>query len=537
MNKDVIYIDVEDDITGIISKIKASNEKIIALVPPKRTGVLQSAVNLRLLARAAKTNDKRVVLISSNASLVSLAAAAAIPVAKNLQSKPELVEPSSLDSDDSVDVIDGNEVPIGEHAKMAPGADPDGIDEAAETMDDIPSTPPPRSSRATKPSKKSRAKVPNFSSFRKKLFFGITGGIALIAFLVWAIFFAPHATIVIAAKTTSSSVNTDVVVGDKLKTDAKKGTLKAVLASQSEDISQDFTATGSKNVGNKATGTVQFSTNSITALGTTIPAGTKLVSGGLAYITQSDVTITISNYNNAPTTVEAAEVGAKYNAASGSMSGAPNNIDATLVDPTSGGTDKIVKVVKESDVQKAKQSLVDQNTDDIINQLKGKFEGDVVVLEDTFMTDYANVTSNPAVGVEAAGGNATLTGKVTYKMYAVARSEIDEFLKATLTDTLDNKDEQRIYDTGAADAQFQDVVKKTDGGEATLIATGQVGPKIDEKEVKENAKGKKFGDIQADIQSIQGVDSVDIKFFPFWVSTVPDDSKKVTVQFKLDESN
>ena len=52
MNKDVIYIDVEDDITTIISKIKASKERIIALVPPRRIGVLQSAVNIRLLARA-----------------------------------------------------------------------------------------------------------------------------------------------------------------------------------------------------------------------------------------------------------------------------------------------------------------------------------------------------------------------------------------------------------------------------------------------------------------------------------------------------
>lgn len=49
MNKDVLYIDVEDDITTIIGKVKASKSKIIALVPPKRVGVLQSAVNLRLL--------------------------------------------------------------------------------------------------------------------------------------------------------------------------------------------------------------------------------------------------------------------------------------------------------------------------------------------------------------------------------------------------------------------------------------------------------------------------------------------------------
>lgn len=92
MNKDVIYIDVEDDITAIISKVKSSKEKIVALVPPKRVGVLQSAVNLRLLQRTATQSDKRIVLITNNQALAALSAAASIPVAKNLQSKPELAE-------------------------------------------------------------------------------------------------------------------------------------------------------------------------------------------------------------------------------------------------------------------------------------------------------------------------------------------------------------------------------------------------------------------------------------------------------------
>ena len=38
MNKDVIYIEPEDDITDIILKIENSKEKIVALVPPKKAG-------------------------------------------------------------------------------------------------------------------------------------------------------------------------------------------------------------------------------------------------------------------------------------------------------------------------------------------------------------------------------------------------------------------------------------------------------------------------------------------------------------------
>jgi len=87
MNKDIIYIDTEDDITAIIGKIKSSKEKVVALVPPKRTGVLQSAVNLRLLSRMAKNSDKLLVLITNNKALIALSASAKIPFAKNLQSR------------------------------------------------------------------------------------------------------------------------------------------------------------------------------------------------------------------------------------------------------------------------------------------------------------------------------------------------------------------------------------------------------------------------------------------------------------------
>ena len=49
MNKDVIYIEPEDDITDIILKIENSKEKIVALVPPKKTNVLRSIVNVKLI--------------------------------------------------------------------------------------------------------------------------------------------------------------------------------------------------------------------------------------------------------------------------------------------------------------------------------------------------------------------------------------------------------------------------------------------------------------------------------------------------------
>lgn len=51
--KDTIYIDVDDEITGIIDKVVSSKHKIVALVLPKRAAVLQSIVNMKLLKRVA----------------------------------------------------------------------------------------------------------------------------------------------------------------------------------------------------------------------------------------------------------------------------------------------------------------------------------------------------------------------------------------------------------------------------------------------------------------------------------------------------
>ena len=536
MNKDVIYIDVEDDITAIISKVKSSKEKIVALVPPKRIGVLQSAVNLRLLARAADQGDKRLVIITNNHALTSLAASAHLPVAKNLQSKPEIAEIAALDIDDGDDVIDGNELPVGDHATQSEDYAVDAV-AATSAVSAAKLAEPPKSGEAVKPGRaKSGAKVPNFNSFRKKLILGIVAGVLLIAFLVWAIFFAPRATIVVAAKTSDSSVNAKVTTGDKVTTDLAKNSIKAVKTVKSEKKTVDFAATGTKNVGEKAKGTVKFSTNNISNLGTSIPAGTSLTSSsGVTFLTDSTVTITISNYQNAQTMVTAAEQGAKYNAATGQVSGAPSGISASLTEATSGGTDKVVKVVTAEDVQKAKESLVEGESKDIEAQLKSQLKN-AKVIQGSYRVDYNDVKATPDIGAESESGNAVLAATVVYALYGLNEGELGKFLDAYLKKQMSSSEDQRVYENGSSKVEFQDVTNTPDGAEVTVIATAKIGPQLDEAEIKQQSLGRKGGEIQETLQAIQGIQDVEVKYFPFWVGSVPNDETKVNVQFKVDDS-
>lgn len=547
MNKDVIYIDVEDDITAIIGKVKDSKEKIVALVPPKRIGLLQSAVNLRLLGRTAENGKKRLVLITNNHALMALAASAKIPVAKNLQSKPELPEIAALDIDDGEDIIDGSQLPIGEHAKMATGnEETTATDAAAEEIIAAPVGAVSLSKTKADKKGKNKNKVPNFNKFRKRLVFIIIGIVLLIGFLVWAIFFAPRATVVITARTTPTNVNQTVKLGDQATTDFTAGTIKSVTQQKDDPKTISFKATGEENRGKIASGSVNLSAKKCGgnpfSVPSDVPAGTVVGAGSSNYTTQEATSFSGSSASdgcfiyssNSPTAITASKKGEDGNVSNGSftVSGRP---DISGTGSASGGTDDIVKIVTAGDVQAAKKELADSVDSSVKDELTKAFPADVIIITDSFKTAISNVDATPAIGDESSG-DAKLTATIAYSMTGVAKSDLDDYLKAAIQSTLDDQATQRVYDSGREKVKFSDFSKKSDEASVTVATTGQLGPKIDDNEIKDKVKGKQFGAIQSDLEAINGVDSAETKFFPFWVNTVPDDVDKITIEFKLDES-
>ena len=541
MNKDVIHIDTEDDITSIIGKIKSSKERIIALVPPRRIGVLQSAVNIRLLARAAKSADKRVVIITSDNVLAGLAATADIPVAKTLQSKPEIAEIPALKVDDN-DVIDGGQLPVGDMADSTHKKPKDnkGASEA-NTPDAANKNKSPGNSVK---SNKKKPKIPDFNVFRKK--FALIGGgvLLLIIFLVWATWFAPHATVIITAKTKGVKVSETVKLTTDDTVSAKNDSIKVQKRELQKEISVEFAATGKKNVGEKATGSVRFSNSSKNSV--TIAAGTILKNNDLSYVLSSSVIVPAATLSwdcsdrtcsgTATASVRAAEGGSQYNAASGSMSISVDGIKASLMSPTSGGTDKTATVVTASDVASAKSKLNEQKDNSLKNQLATSFGSSAKVITDSYSENRSDPVPSVAVDNEASG-SVLLKSTITASMLAADKSDIKSFIDAKIReDDIGDKKSQKIYDSGVDKAEFSQFTDR--GGIQSLVVTanGKIGPEINESKVKEQAKGRTYGDVQSSIESIEGVEDVDVKFSPFWVRSVPNDIKKINIEFKLKDA-
>lgn len=560
MNKDVIYIDVDDDVTAIIGKIKQAKEKIVALVPPKRVGSLQSAVNLRLLERMAKADKKQLVLITNNQALVALAANAQIPVAKNLQSKPEVAEIPAIIVDDGDDIIDGSELPVGDHARAtAVAAKPsrsdaiDEIDVSDLSVDDEPVAASAVGAAAVasarkKPVKKG-PKIPNFDSFRKKLVFIILGAVGLIALLVWMFVFAPAAKVIITASTEPQPVSATVKLGGTAATDYKAGVVSSTSQQDKRDESISFDATGTGTVGEKATGSVVFR-NCEAATPITIAAGTTISSGGNSYVTQSAVSVPGGSGGfsgcsapgvSSPVAITAGDVGADYNVPSGttfSVAGHPNSSNvymrAAASTDISGGSSRQVKVVSADDIDRARGQLLGQSTDDQKKALKAKFTNGEVIIDSSFTVDRGTPVSTPALGQEAPDGKAKLTIPTTYTIQAVAKAELDTYLKASIGSKIDANN-QKIFSTGIDGATLSDFQKAQDGSmTAKVNATGRIGPQIKESQIKDLVKGKRYGEVQQTLEAQNGIKSVDVQFSYFWVRTVPNNTSKITIEFKVE---
>src|SRR6266568_4360368 len=100
-SKDTIYVDIDDEITAVIDKVRSSPGRVVALVLPKRATVFQSVVNMKLLKRSAQTAKKNIVLVTTETGLLPLAGAVGLHVAATPQSRPEIpsVGPSGSDGE------------------------------------------------------------------------------------------------------------------------------------------------------------------------------------------------------------------------------------------------------------------------------------------------------------------------------------------------------------------------------------------------------------------------------------------------------
>jgi len=569
--KDTVYVDVDDEITHVIDKVKNSPHKIVALVLPKRATVLQSIVNMKLLKRGAEQGHKSIVLITSEAGLMPLAGVVGLHVAKTLQSKP--VIPPIPDRGGDVSEIGEDELdkhaPIGAlaagaaagaavggaaggYAAMAGDDDVIELDNVNTDVGDA-ATPPTKQGRFSKRSgkpngKNKRIKVPNFDRFRVLLIAGIAALILLIVGWYYAAVISPHATVVI--KTDSAAITTTVpfTVSVATKTvDINGKILPAEYKEVKKTDTQKVTATGQKDNGTKATGTMTVYNCANDNNDVTLPAGTTFTNSGYSFVTGDSVTVPASDFNSpasggackknksAGIAVTAAAAGDKFNLNSGrsyttSFSSTVTGTGSAMT----GGTSQIITVVQQSDIDGAKSAMKGRLDDQAKTDLKGQLDADgYFPLQDTFTVSDPAVTSSSQVGDQAA--DVTVTAITTYGMLGVKQADLSTLVKKSVDGQID-KSKQVILDDGVVNASFVLVTRKdSNNATMTMQATATAGPQLDAKAIANSIKGMAKPDAQKLILARPGIKDVTITYSPFWVFSTPKAAKKITVKFEKPE--
>lgn len=577
MNKEVIYLEPEDDITDVLTKLQRAEQKLVALVPPKKATILRSAVNMKLIARTAKDCEKVAVIVTGDPAVIKLAMAARIPVAKTLQSRPMVPTPEMLqESKSSEQVIDedlaekseksaGNAQNPGKSAsnstskttKTAPET-PEGTLDASDadgavTLDltdeglAAAAEKGQKSAKSGKKSAKSAQKVPSLEKYRKWIILGSVTGVLLIIFLVWAFVFAPAATITVAMRTTSENFSETVNFTTDINSEnIAEGRLFAHQQSYEQKYETKVTATGEEDRGERATGELVLTKSAgassvlVSGLSIDVPEGATFTAGnGLTYTaimakstavndfetdcSGSGLSYTCSLTLTVP--VQATAPGDNYNLSTESTWNSFSGASVSNPKAISGGTSNKVKVIAQSDVDQARDQLVsDHATEGKESLFSDLAEQNAVVIEPSYTSETTNTSATPAVGEE--GNETTVSVTVKYAVYTVDEAKVESFI----AEKMSLNDDQKLYSIGSP--YFERFTNLEEP--ARLKTVVAIGPVLTEDTILDRVKGVKIGEAQSILKSINGVSSVEITPSYFWVRSVPNDPNKITINLQME---
>lgn len=568
MNKDVIYIEPEDDITDIITKIENSKEKILALVPPKKAGVFRSIVNIKLIAKAGVNAGKTIVLVTTDQSIIKLAAATRLPVTKDLQSAPAIpkVDESIKAETTSVDEVlaaDGGqtEESVAEDLESEKEAKPKKVvvKDLKESEDATNVDKDDKNDKDDKRSDKDKKKS-KMSPKKRKIIIGsaIGGGLLFILILVWAFKIAPAATVTVAIRTTTTNFSENATFTTKISEEnASQGKFYLEEKKVETKVEASFEATGSKNVGEKARGELIVYQYFKERGNIAIEKGASFTNSELTFVADDDTPLSWDGKDFdkclnkgdqsslfyygcrvfAKIAVTAAEPGTQYNLAPVETGWSTTaNVYVYNESAMAGGTTKSITVVTQADIDEALAKIVEDNAAAQASRktkLLSTIEDGTFIIDSSYKQTTSDPKSTPAVGEEVKPNEkATLAVTITDSVYTVDKTKVEEFIaeKAKLAENY------KIYEMNDP---FIENFTEVDDIYVGKIKTSYVsGPKVTENDIIETIRGKGLGEARADLlNKFSGIDSnkTKIEVSHPWVFSVPSEATKITVRIEVEE--
>jgi len=457
-SQELVFLDADDDLGTIRSKLESSSAEEIFLVIPRRSSVLRTPLEFRILARIANEMSSETVLVTDDPSRRRLANQEGFRTRRGLRTL--------------------------KHLLVGPDQSPPRI----VVPDWVP--------------------LPTFGSF-----FSIVGLLLIAGLGVFGFYPQMHVTLVPQTRTVSQSV--DITVDPDAKTaDASTGTLPATVMSVPVDVSGSVQIPSDRTIGDaKAHGEVIITSQNTAQ--STLPKGTVVrVDGGPQFTTDQDVNVP----PRVPVRVgvTAVDAGTTGNVAAGAITvfdgSGFDQLQVSNQRPTTGGTDRQAKVISDDDKKALDDQLRKDARDKGFAQLQQKAGPDQTLPEMSIVVDPGKETFDQDVGTE----NDQLTGRLTTTVSGTV------FGNLAYNDLIGKVLEQKSgtdWQLGAPVKVDTPGVLKVDGHKVMLRsdASGLLQSSVDADGVKRALTGSSVQDARAYLTRLSGLaEAPSVVITPAW---------------------
>ncbi|PIQ78019.1 hypothetical protein COV82_02120 [Candidatus Peregrinibacteria bacterium CG11_big_fil_rev_8_21_14_0_20_46_8] len=564
--ENVIYAEIDDEITNIFDRIKQLPSTNIAIVIPKRAQVLQSLINLKILKKKIHELKKTVVIVTADAQGMQLVTKAGLPCVEKLieqnAAKTDL-PPKTLRGEKPVR-LSKKKISISE-VIQSPQTSPfqNFIQNIRERI---------RKRKKDKMERRFIVVTPN----KQALFTLVL--VTVLLLLSVAYIALPGATITITPRSSVLDASFNVTFADAVRNSA------LVESSRNENIvvasypvnppaftrSFSYNATGKEFKGENARGIITI-TNKSTSPWDLVARTRFQTQDGLIFRIQEAVRVPPTR-GGIPGTLDVEVIADEFDVNNQAIS-ARGNIGPTTFflpglqnsenrekltgeskAPMSGGITQIIKIVSEEDINAAKQQVLRELKTWAVEDLQ-KFlaEDNLVKRRNLSLLSDSNVIKigEPDIKIDT-----TLVGQnaekfevtVTYRASSIAfdRSELVERLKARIANRADP--DKKILSIDEENFTYKFLDENVQAGKVRLTTTMRAIQIYELDEDQENGRRflKKISDHIAGLKVDEALSylqrqsdeiaRVEIKTWPIWAPTIPNiaDNIKFVIEEERD---
>lgn len=319
--------------------------------------------------------------------------------------------------------------------------------------------------------------------------------------------------------------------------DFKANIIRGELLSTSQDGTDSTSATGKKEIGERAKGTVTL--YSRLAGGRTFPEGTTITgANNLQFTLDKEIKVgsASADASGPPITekvsVTGKQIGKESNLPSdtkftvGSFN--QSDIVAKNDNPFSGGTKKEITVISKNDIEKLLEDLPKQLEEKAKEDIRKKVSSGKEILNKFITTSIDKKSFDKNPGDEAK--SVTLSGTVSFQTLSYNKNDLLEF-SLNLFDSSD-----AAINKGNLEVSVLDIKTKEGDIETKLKIKAKILPKIDSENLRKKIAGKSFKDAEDELFKLNQISDVRIsfsgnfKFLPKILPRIPGNIKIIILE-------